>query len=120
MGGKNIVSAEPAERDLGEFRKSFPGDTAFYDLSYFFKVFGDYTRIRIIFLLSRTELCVGEIACFLELEQSAVSHQLRILKNARLVKQRRDGKSLYYSLDDGHVGSIIEQGFDHIMEKKSL
>ena len=89
-------------------------DEKFGRLAEFFKVFGDVTRLKIIFLLSKSEMCVNDISKQLDMQQSTISHQLRILKQARLVKQRRDGKSIFYSLDDHHVDSIFKQGFDHI------
>jgi DNA-binding transcriptional ArsR family regulator len=86
------------------------------NLADFFKVFGDPTRIKILNALSLNEMCVCDIAYLLEMKQSAVSHQLRVLRGARLVKYRKEGKSVYYSLDDKHVQNIIKQGLDHIME----
>jgi ArsR family transcriptional regulator len=86
------------------------------NLADFFKVFGEPTRIKILNALSLNEMCVCDIAYLLEMQQSAVSHQLRVLRGARLVKYRKEGKSVYYSLDDKHVENIINQGLDHIME----
>ncbi len=86
------------------------------DLAELFKVFGDSTRIRILFALFRSEICVCDLAELLQMTQSAVSHQLRILKQARLVKSRREGKQVYYFLADDHVRTIIDQGLDHIQE----
>mgnify|MGYP000040149462 FL=1 len=82
----------------------------------FFKVFGDPTRIRILFVLFETEVCVCDLARALNMTQSAVSHQLRILKQSRLVKNRREGKSMFYSLADDHVRTMIAQGREHILE----
>ena len=87
-----------------------------YDLAELFKVFGDSTRIRILFVLFESEVCVCDLAEILNMTQSAISHQLRILKNSGLVKARRDGKSIFYSLADDHVRTIIGQGVDHILE----
>ena len=87
-----------------------------YDLAELFKVFGDSTRIRILFVLFESEMCVCDIAQLLNMTQSAISHQLRILKQSQLVKSRRDGKSVFYSLADDHVYRIINQGFEHIKE----
>ena len=87
-----------------------------YDLAEVFKVFGDSTRIKILYLLFEAELCVCDIAQLLNMTQSAISHQLRILKQNRLVKNRRDGKSVFYSLADSHVKTIISQGMEHIQE----
>ena len=87
-----------------------------YDLAELFKVFGDTTRIRILYALFEAELCVCDIAEILDLTQSAISHQLRVLKQARLVKNRREGKQIYYFLADDHVRTIIGQGMEHIEE----
>ena len=102
-----------------------PDEDQLYDLAEVFKVFGDSTRIRILFVLFEAEvcvcdleaeLCVCDIAQLLNMTQSAISHQLRILKQNRLVKNRRDGKSVFYSLADSHVKTIISQGMEHIQE----
>ena len=87
------------------------------NLAEFFRVFGDSTRIRILYALSQSELCVCDIASLLGMGQSAISHQLRILKQMRLVKFRREGKSVLYSLADGHIQTILAQGMEHIGEK---
>ncbi len=93
-----------------------PNDEELYDLAELFKVFGDSTRIKILYALFEAELCVCDIAQLLGLTQSAVSHQLRVLKGNRLVKPRKDGKTVFYSLADDHVRSIIAQGMEHIEE----
>ena len=93
-----------------------PEDEYLYDLAELFKVFGDTTRIRILYALFESELCVNDIAQVLGLSQSAVSHQLRILKDAKLVKFRRNGKIIFYSLDDDHVRNIIAMGMEHVEE----
>ncbi|MDO4482266.1 MAG: metalloregulator ArsR/SmtB family transcription factor [Bacillota bacterium] len=93
-----------------------PDDEVLYDLAELFKVFGDSTRIRILYALFETELCVGDIAQILNLSQSSVSHQLRILKSSKLVKFRREGKIMFYSLDDDHVRTMISMGMEHIEE----
>ena len=93
-----------------------PDDEILYDLAELFKVFGDSTRIKILYSLFETELCVYDIARLLNLSQSSVSHQLRILKNSKLVKFRREGKSIFYSLDDEHVREIISMGMEHVEE----
>ena len=87
-----------------------------YQLAELFKVFGDSTRIRILHELTKNELCVQDIADTLNMTQSAISHQLRILKQAALVKFRRDGKTIYYSLADDHVATIMKQGLEHVCE----
>ena len=93
-----------------------PDEECLYDLAELFKIFGDSTRIRILYTLFEEEMCVCDIAELLNMSQSAISHQLRILKQARLVRNRRDGKTIYYSLADDHVRTIIGQGMDHIEE----
>ena len=94
--------------------EKMPDEEELYDLAELFKVFGDSTRIRILFVLLEAEVCVCDLAATLNMTQSAVSHQLRILKQSKLVKSRRDGKSIFYSLADGHVKTIIDQGREHI------
>ena len=91
-------------------------DDTLYRLADLFKVFGDPTRIRILYVLSVEELCVQDIADRLSMTQSAISHQLRILKQSRLVKFRREGKTIFYSLEDDHVCSILSQGMEHLEE----
>ncbi|MBS7007412.1 MAG: helix-turn-helix transcriptional regulator [Anaerostipes sp.] len=93
-----------------------PEEEELHDLAELFKVFGDFTRIRILFVLFEVEVCVCDLAETLNMTQSAISHQLKILKQAKLVKSRREGKSVFYSLADGHVRTIIAQGRDHIEE----
>ena len=95
---------------------ALPEDEKLYDLAEVFKVFGDSTRIKILYALFESELCVCDIAQLLHLTQSAVSHQLRVLKNTRLVKPRRDGKAVFYSLADDHVRKILSTGMEHINE----
>ncbi len=94
-----------------------PDEEKLYDLAELFKVFGDSTRIRILFVLFEAEVCVCDLAAALNMTQSAISHQLKILKSSKLVKSRRDGKSVFYSLADGHVRTIISQGMEHIEEE---
>lgn len=93
-------------------------ESTLYDLADLFKVFGDSTRLRILCVLMDQEICVADLAETLEMTQSAISHQLRTLKQSKLVKSRRDGKLVYYSLDDDHVRSIIETGREHIEEER--
>ena len=95
---------------------TLPEETELYDLAELFKVFGDSTRIRILFVLFEAEVCVCDLAKALNMTQSAISHQLRILKQNKLVKNRREGKSIFYSLADEHVRAIINQGREHIEE----
>ena len=100
---KRVLERQPAEEEL-------------YDLAELFKVFGDSTRIRILYVLFQSELCVCDLAEALQMTQSAISHQLKILKQAKLVTGRREGKSVFYALADDHVRSIIDQGREHIEE----
>ncbi len=97
-------------------RETLPPETELYDLAELFKVFGDSTRIRILFVLFEVEVCVCDLAEALNMTQSAISHQLKILKQSKLVKSRREGKSIFYSLADDHVRTIIAQGCEHIEE----
>lgn len=97
-------------------RERMPDEDDLCDLAEVFKVFGDSTRIRILYVLLESEMCVCDIAQLLNMTQSAISHQLRILKNSKLVKSRREGKSVIYALADDHVCSIMDQGFKHIKE----
>lgn len=99
-----------------EVKEKLPKEEILYDLAELFKVFGDSTRIKILCALFENELCVCDMATLLGMTQSAISHQLRVLKGARLVKFRREGKVVYYSLDDDHVKSIFHQGLNHIIE----
>ena len=93
-----------------------PDEEALYDLAELFKVFGDSTRIRILYVLFESEMCVCDIAALLGMSQSAISHQLRVLKQARLVRARREGKTVFYFLADDHVRVILGQGMEHITE----
>lgn len=93
-----------------------PSDEVIFDIAELFKVFGDTTRMRIICALRESELCVGDIASLTNTTISAISHQLRILKQAKLVKFRKEGKTVYYSLDDDHVLQIFEKGREHVEE----
>lgn len=104
------------EELLKKVSDTLPDEDELYDLAELFKVFGDSTRIRILFVLFQTEVCVCDLAQALNMTQSAISHQLRILKQARLVTGRREGKSVFYSLADDHVRTMIAQGRDHIEE----
>ena len=110
-------SFELHENLLKIVRETMPEETELYDLAELFKVFGDSTRIRILFVLFEAEVCVCDLASALNMTQSAISHQLRILKQDKLVKSRREGKSVFYSLADDHVRTIINQGREHIEEE---
>ena len=101
---------------LAHLRACMPDSDTLMRLTGLFKVFGDATRVRILLALSEGELCVCAIGDYLGMDQSAVSHQLKVLKNSRLIKSRREGRTIYYSLADTHVQSIITQGFEHVTE----
>ena len=109
-------SLEVHENVLKLIDEKMPPEEKLYDLAELFKVFGDSTRIRILFVLFESEVCVCDLAQELGMTQSAISHQLKILKQSKLVKNRRDGKTVYYSLADHHVYNIIAQGMEHINE----
>ena len=96
--------------------EEMPEDEILYDLAELFKIFGDSTRIKILYVLIGSEMCVCDIAQLLGMNQSAISHQLRVLKQSKLVKFRRDGKTVFYSLADAHVRTILNQGMEHIAE----
>ncbi len=101
---------------LNKVRKEMPKEETLYDLAELYKVFGDTTRIKILYALFESEMCVCDIATLLSISVSAISHQLRILKQAKLVKFRREGKTVFYFLADDHVRSILGQGMEHITE----
>ena len=107
---------EVHEDAVEQVRSQLPQDEVLYDLAELFKIFGDSTRIKILYALLEAELCVCDIAKLMDVSQSAVSHQLRVLKGSKLVKFRREGKTLYYSLADEHVFRILSQGMEHILE----
>ncbi len=99
---------------LRRVQAAMPLEEKLYDLADLFKALGDSTRARILWGLLQEEMCVCDIAALLEMSQSAISHQLRVLKQARIVKNRRDGKTVFYSLDDEHVKQLLSQGFAHV------
>lgn len=98
------------EEIVDKVEKVMPDEQQLLDLSEFFKVFGDSTRIKILYVLSQSEMCVCDIATLLQMGQSAISHQLRVLKQMRLVTFRRDGKTVFYKLADSHIQTILAQG----------
>lgn len=104
------------EELLRRVKNELPTDEVLCDLADLFRLFADTTRVKILYLLFESELCVCAIAELLGMTQSAISHQLRILKDANLVANRRDGKTIYYFLADDHVSSMILQGFEHLLE----
>lgn len=101
---------------IDKVAKTMPEESVLYNVAELLKVFGDSTRIRIIFVLGQSEMCVCDIARLLSMTQSAISHQLRVLKQARLVKARRKGKTIFYSLCDDHVQKILYCAMEHVME----
>lgn len=111
---ENIVHHDAVERA----KAHLPKDETLYALADFYKAFSDSTRMKIIFALMETELCVCDISNVINTSQSAVSHQLRILRQGNLVKFRKVGKTVYYSLDDEHIHTVINQGLKHIMHQQ--
>jgi ArsR family transcriptional regulator len=107
---------EVHEEIVNNVRDILPAEEMLYDLAELFKVFGDSTRIKILYVLLESEMCVCDIAELLNMTQSAISHQLRVLKQSSLVKFRREGKAIFYSLADNHVVTILNQGMDHVGE----
>lgn len=104
------------EDTVRKVQEAMPEEEILYDLAEFYKIFADSTRIRILYVLLQAEMCVCDIGKILGVSQSAVSHQLRQLKQMKLVKYRREGKTIFYSLSDSHIESIISQGLEHIRE----
>jgi DNA-binding transcriptional ArsR family regulator len=104
------------EEIVKKVTQQMPDEEILYDLAELFKIFGDSTRIKILYVLFESEMCVCDIAQLLGMTQSAISHQLRALKQSKLVKYRREGKTVFYSLADGHVRTILGQGMEHISE----
>ena len=98
-------------------QRKMPGPVALYDLADFFKLFGDSTRIGILWALSESEMCVCDLCALLKMKQPAVSHQLKNLKQSRIVKARREGKVVYYALDDEHIRDLLNLGMDHLHER---
>ena len=107
------------EKMLDMVRHELPTDELLCDLSDLFRLFGDTTRVKILFSLFESEMCVCAIAELLGMTQSAISHQLKILKDANLVANRREGKTIYYILSDDHVRTIIAKGFEHLIEERN-
>ena len=104
------------EEIIEKVNASMPDEELLYDLAELYKVFGDSTRIKILYVLFESEMCVCDIATLLTMTQSAISHQLSVLKKNKLVKSRRDGKTMFYSLADSHVVTILDQGVEHVTE----
>ena len=106
-----------AHEDIVEkVRGTMPGEDTLYDLTELFRIFADSTRVRILYVLEESEMCVCDLAALLGMTQSAISHQLQVLKKSKLVKYRREGKTVFYSLADGHVRTILGQGMEHVTE----
>ena len=101
---------------VNSVKNSLPKEELLYDIAELFKVFGDSTRVRILYVLAASEMCVCDIAEILNMTQSAISHQLRVLKQSRLVKYRRSGKIVFYSLSDDHIETILNMGMEHVTE----
>ncbi|MCI6255163.1 ArsR/SmtB family transcription factor [Pseudoflavonifractor sp. HCP28S3_F10] len=101
---------------VAQVNENMPDEEILYDLAELFKIFGDSTRIKILYVLFESEMCVCDIANLLGMTQSAISHQLRALKQSKLVKYRREGKTVFYSLADSHVRTILDQGMEHVAE----
>jgi len=110
----DLLAADPEA--VSRLQQELPDEEILYDLAELFRVFGDSTRIKILYALFESELCVGDIAQVLGMSQSAVSHQLRLLKSSKLVRFRREGKAVFYALDDDHVRSMIALGLEHVEE----
>ena len=104
------------EENLQRIYSKLPKEETLYDLAELFKVFGDTTRVKIISVLLESQLCVCDIATLLHMSPSAISHQLRVLRQARLVKHKKEGKEVFYSLDDEHIKYIFDAGLEHILE----
>lgn len=119
MKKSDICDCEVIHNDVVEkVKKTFPADEIIFDLADFFKIFGDTTRVKILYALDKNEMCVCDISNLLNMTTSAVSHQLKVLREANLVTTNRVGKVVYYSLADEHVKEIIECGLNHILEKE--
>ena len=110
------LSKSISEEDMKDIKKHIPKDDTIQNMAEFFKVFGDGTRLKILYYLSRHELCVADLALLVNMQQSAISHQLKLLRLNRLVKYRKAGTTNYYSLDDEHINSIFEVALEHLQE----
>lgn len=115
-GVERCASSHIHQEIVDQVERAMPKEEILYDLAELFKIFGDSTRIKILYVLFESEMCVCDIANLLGMTQSAISHQLRALKQSKLVKYRREGKTVFYSLADGHVRTILGQGMEHISE----
>lgn len=113
---KEGLTGGPSEAWVEQVRASLPPENTLYDLADLFSVFADSTRIKILFVLLKGEVCVCDLAAALSMAVSAISHQLKILKQNKLVKARREGRSIFYSLADDHVRTVLSQGMEHVEE----
>jgi DNA-binding transcriptional ArsR family regulator len=113
---KREIKMEKLSAELEAIKDKLPDEELIYEMADLYKVFSDSTRVKILCVLLETELAVGDIGKLLEMSQSAISHQLRLLKQAKMVKFRRDGKTLVYSIADNHIGQIFNQALEHIQE----
>ena len=104
------------EKTVEKVKKDMPVEDELQDLADFFKVFADLTRVKMLYVLFQSEMCVCDLAQVLQMTQSAISHQLRVLKQMKLVTNRREGKTVFYSLADSHIKTIMNQGMEHIRE----
>ena len=114
---ENKEKCASGQQRLAALCPSMPDTSVLYDLSDFFKVMGDGTRIQLLWALEQGELCVGDLAALLNMTTSAVSHQLRALRTAKLIRSRKEGKNVYYSLNDAHVKDILEKALEHLCER---
>ena len=121
MEDKNLLCKEHRihPEQIHQAQNNMPDSDTLFEVAELFKLFGDHTRIRIICALYAGEMCVCDLAQFLNMGQSAISHQLRLLKAARLIRVRRRGRSAFYSLDDDHINAIVSQGIEHVMEERN-
>lgn len=113
---KDLVCGEVHVDDLSRVKESLPGDETLREVADLFKMFDDFTRVKILYMLSKSELCVCDMASLLNMSQPAVSNHLRVLKQSNLVKSRKEGKRVIYSLADDHVNTILSQGMEHVNE----
>jgi ArsR family transcriptional regulator len=115
---KDVCDCNVIHKDILDYVKErMPKNEKLYHVAEFFKIVGDQTRIKILYALFESSMCVCDIAVLLDMSQSAISHQLRVLKQAGLVKYRKEGRIVFYSLDDDHIKNILDEGMDHINHK---
>ena len=116
MGNKKSDCIVVNSQLVAEIKKRMPDVKSLYELSDFFKVMGDGTRIQLLWALEESEMCVGDLAVLLDMTKSAISHQLKVLRLAKLVKSNKIGKNVYYSLDDNHIKIILKKALEHVQE----